>query len=79
MGLFHLGGLVFQLVCRFPRYWAYGSKSIVQPKMESGFQDGACSVCFILHSPLLMLLTYSMNIIHRDILHPDSPTSNLGE
>ena len=25
------------------------SKSTVQPKMESCFQDGACSVCFLLH------------------------------
>ena len=70
------GGLVFQLVCRFHRYWAQSSKSTVRPKMESCFQDGACSVCFLLHSPLLMLLTHSMSIIHRDILHPDSPTSN---
>ena len=44
------GGLVFQLVRRFHRYWAYSSKSTVQPKMESCFQDGACSVCFLLHS-----------------------------
>ena len=38
------GGLVFQLVCHFHRYWAYSSKSRVSPKMESCFQDGACSV-----------------------------------
>ena len=38
--------------------------------MESCFQHGACSVCFLLHSPLLMLFTHSMSIIHRDILHP---------
>ena len=37
-------GLVFQLVCRFHRYWANSSKSTVWPKMESCFQDGACSV-----------------------------------
>ena len=37
------GGLVFQLVCRFHRYWAYSSKSTVQLKMESRFQDRACS------------------------------------
>ena len=37
-------GLVFQLVCHFHRYWAYNSKSTVRPKMESCFQDGACSV-----------------------------------
>ena len=37
------GGLVFQLVCRFHRYGAYSSKSTVQPKTESCFQDGACS------------------------------------
>ena len=55
------------------------AQSTVRPKMESCSQDGACSVCFLLHSPLLMLLTHSVSIIHRDILHPDSLTSNLGE
>ena len=78
LGLFHLGGLVFQLVCR-NRYWAYSSKSTVQPKMESCFQDGACSVCFLLHFPFLILLCHTMSITHRDILHPGSPTANLGE
>ena len=29
-------------------YWAYSSKFIVLPKMESCFQDGACPVCFLL-------------------------------
>ena len=44
-GSFMGGGcLVFQLVCCFHRYWAYSSKSTVQPRMESCFQDGACSV-----------------------------------
>ena len=38
------GGLVFQLVCCFHRYWANSSKSTVQLKMESCFQDRACSV-----------------------------------
>ena len=38
------GGLVIQLVCRFHRYWAHSSKSTVWPKMESIFQDGACSL-----------------------------------
>ena len=38
------GGLVFQLVCHFHRYWAYSSKSTVWPKMESCFQDEASSV-----------------------------------
>ena len=71
--------LVFQLVCRFHRYGGQNSMSTVLPKKESCFQDGACSVGFLLHSPLLMLLPHSMSIIHRDILHPDSPTSNLGE
>ena len=47
--------------------------------MESCFQDGACSVCFLLHSPLLMLITHSMSIIHKDILHAGSPSANLGE
>ena len=36
--------LVFQLVCHFHRYQAYSSKSTVRPKMESCFQDRACSV-----------------------------------
>ena len=43
-------GLVFQLVCRFHRYCEYSSKSTVRPKMESCFQDDACSVCFLLHT-----------------------------
>ena len=43
------GGLVFQWVYRFHRYWAYSSKSTVRPKMESCFKDGTCSVCFLLH------------------------------
>ena len=43
-------GLVLQLVCCFHRYWAYSSNCTVQPKMESCFQDGACSVCFLLCS-----------------------------
>ena len=37
-------GSDFLLVCRFHRYWAYSSKSRVSPKMESCFQDTACSV-----------------------------------
>ena len=44
------GGLVFQLVRRFHRYCEYSSKSTVRPKMESCFQDDACSVCFLLHT-----------------------------
>ena len=47
--------------------------------MESCFQDGAYSVYFLLHSLLLMLLTDSMSISHRDILHLDSLISNLEE
>ena len=73
------GSLVFKLVCRFHRYWAYSSVSTVWPKMKSCFQDGACSVCFRLHSSLLMLLTHSMSTTPRDILHPGSPTTNLGQ
>ena len=42
-------GLVFQLVCRYCRYWAYSSKSTVRRTMESCFQDRDCSVCFLLH------------------------------
>ena len=49
LGLFHQGGLVFQFVCCLHRYWAYSSKSTVWPKMESCFQNGTCSVCFLLH------------------------------
>ena len=51
-GLFLLG-LLPQLVCHSHRYWAYSSKSTVQPEMETCFQDGACSVCFLLHLRLL--------------------------
>ena len=40
-------GLVFQLVCHFHRYWAYSSKSTVQPKMESRPQENL--FCFLLH------------------------------
>ena len=47
--------------------------SMNRPKMESRPYE------FLLHSPLLMLLTHIMSIIHRDILHPDSPTANLEE
>ena len=36
--------LVSQLVCCLHRYQAYNSNSTVWPKMESCFQDGACSV-----------------------------------
>ena len=43
------GGLVFQLVCRFRRYWAYSSKSTVRPEKESCFQDGACPVHLLVH------------------------------
>ena len=43
------------------------------PEMESS------SVCFFLHSLLSMFLTHITSIIHRDILHPGSPTANLGE
>ena len=78
-GAFPSGCLVFQSVCHFHRYWAYNSKSTVWPKMESCFQDGACSVCFLLHSRLLTLLTHNMIVIYRDIMHPASPTSDLGE
>ena len=47
--------------------------SMNRPKMESRPYE------FLLHPPLLMLLTHIMSIIHRDILHPGSPTTNLGE
>ena len=47
--------------------------SMNRPKMESRTYE------FLLHSPVLMLLIHIMSIIHRDILHPGSPTANLGE
>ena len=47
--------------------------SMNRPKMESRPYE------FLLHSPVLMLLIHIMSIIHRDILHPGSPTANLGE
>jgi len=52
------GGLVFQLVCRFHRYWAYSSKSTFWPKMESCFQDRACSVYFFLHYGCVLQLSF---------------------
>ena len=52
-------GLVFQLVCRFHRYWAYSSKSTVQPKMESCFQDRAYSVSSFTSSfPLILIFFF---------------------
>ena len=47
--------------------------SMNRPKMESRPYE------FLLHSLLLMLLTHIISITHRDILHPGSPTTNLGE
>ena len=32
------GGLVFQLVCGFRRYWSFSSKSTVRPRMEPAFK-----------------------------------------
>ena len=52
------GGLVFQLVCHFPRYWAYSSKSTVRPKMEFCFQDRACSV-----SSFIMIIILGASIV----------------
>ena len=49
------------------------------PRWSPASKDGACSVCFLLHSRLLTLLTHSMIVIYRDIMHPASPTSDLGE
>ena len=56
----------------------------IQLKVHSPAQDRVqlsreSLFCFLLHYPLLMLLTNSMSVIHRDILHPGSPTANLGE
>ena len=55
-------GLVFQLVYHFHRYWAYSSKSTVRPKMESCFQDRACSVSSFIsivefHNLSLLMIT----------------------
>ena len=58
------GGLVFQSVRSFHRYWAYSSKSTVQPKTESGFQDRACSVCFFLQCKRRLV-----DILYRSPLH----------
>ena len=54
-------GLVFQLICRFQRYWAYSSKSTVQPTMESCFQDRTCSV-----SSFRLTCTHSLDWIITD-------------
>ena len=71
------GGLVFQLVCRFHRYWAYSSKSTVRPKMESCFQDRACSVSsFILEFELDCFPDIHVPLLHSH-LHFPSPFSPL--
>ena len=65
-------GLVFQLASRFHRYWASSSESTVRPKMESCFQDGACSVCFLLHCHLLLqgiFPTQGSNLSFLCLLH----------
>ena len=53
-------GLVFQLVCHFHRYWAYSSK--VHSPAQDGvlFQDGACSVCFLLHKEVAVASSKTM-------------------
>ena len=56
------GCLVFQLVCRFHRSWAYSSTSTVQPKMESRFQDEACSVCFLFQYNPVLFISYRLPI-----------------
>ena len=65
-GVLPSGGLVFQLVCHFQRYWAYSSKSTVQPKMESCFQDGACSVCLKKVGKTTRPFRYDLNQIPYD-------------
>ena len=72
-GVFHPGGLVFQLVYNFHRYWAYSSKSAVQPKIDSCFQDGACSVCFLLHEQLIHAGHYGRDWEIKD--HEDTVSS----
>ena len=62
-------GLVFQLVCRFHRYWAYSSKSTVQPKRESCFQDRACSVSSIKISGLSKVYTGLHNMGKHYAIH----------
>ena len=42
------GGLVFQLVCSFPQILGIELKVHSSAQMESCFQGGACSVCFLL-------------------------------
>ena len=44
LGALSCRGLVFQLICRFHRYWAYSAKSADRPKMESCFQHRTYSV-----------------------------------
>ena len=62
-------GMVFQLVCCFHRYWAYSSKSTVQPKMESCFQDRACSVSFVKISGLSKVYTGLHNMSKHYAIH----------
>ena len=61
-------GLVFQLVCRFHRYWTYSSKSTVGPKMESCFQDGACSVSLFNTTLVEFASNGEVDVIHQRIM-----------
>ena len=65
--------LVFQLVCCFHRYWAYNSKSTVRPKMESCFQDRACSVSSFTRAQALIdacLWSHRPPLSHQQALSP---------
>ena len=48
-------GLVFQLVCRLHRSWAYSSKSTVRSKIESCFPDRGCSASSLSRSANTLL------------------------
>ena len=48
------GGVVFPLVCHFHRYWAYSSKSTVQPKIDLLSRQSL--FCLFPPSPILTLI-----------------------
>ena len=73
------GGPGFPVGMSFPQILG------IELQVHSPAQDAVllsrCSLLCLFppSSPLLMLLTHSMGIVLRDMPHPDSPTSSLGE
>ena len=61
----------FQLVSCFHRYWASSSKSTVRPRMESCFQDRACSVSSLMTIRICDAFL-SLPLPHTTIFSPSS-------